>query len=97
MVFPDGSEGSIARPPMRPVRPPLAIGAGPTAVQDCCEMLLVGSWVKMRKWGENWSATGSPKPEPGTELFRVSFQLTSVPFSVEELLWMERIQSPSDP
>src|SRR5947209_2915141 len=71
--------------------------AGPTAVQDCCATRLIGSWVKMRKEAENWSATGSPRPEPGTDSVRVSVQLTREPVMLDELLLMRRVQSPKEP
>ena len=81
---------------MRPDRAPLAIDAGPTAVQVFCATALVGSCVKMRKWGAIWSATGSPRPVPGAALIRFSVQLTNVPSRVEELLLICRIQLPCE-
>src|SRR4051794_27096271 len=81
---------------MRPERLPL-MEAGPTAVQDCWETELTGSWVKMRKEPENWSATGSPRPEPGTDSVRVSFQSTRLPSMLDDLLWMRSVQSPCEP
>src|SRR5258708_1530650 len=50
----------------------------------------------MRKWLVNWSAIGSPRPEPGTESLRGSEHLTSVPLIVDELLLMRRIHVPND-
>src|SRR5262245_3249064 len=85
---------------MPPIRPELLLelaAAGPTAVQDCCETGFVGSWVKRRKPAANWSALASPRPEPGTEFWRVSDQLTRVPFSADELLVMRSVQLPCEP
>src|SRR3569623_603815 len=96
-VLPEGSDGSSAMPPMRPDLSPLEIEAGPTAVHACCETELVGSWVKMRNEALNWSATGSPRPEPATEFWSVSFQLTRVPVRVDELLRICSVQLPAEP
>ena len=82
---------------MRPDLSPLLIEAGPTAVHDCCDTELVGSCVKMRNAAVNWSATGSPRPEPATELVSVSFQLTRVPVRLDELLWICSVQAPAEP
>src|SRR4051794_25121310 len=69
----------------------------PTAVHACWATGLVGSCVKMRNDVVNWSATFSPRPEPGTELFSVSVQFTSVPLRLDELLLMRSVQFPSEP
>src|SRR5262249_61666432 len=82
---------------MRPEPWPPLIDAGPTAVHCVCDVGLVGSWVKMRKLAVNWSATGSARPEPGTELLRFSVQLTRVPDRVAELLGISSVQGPSEP
>src|SRR5690348_1828687 len=87
----------MARPVVRPELPPALGEAGPTAVQFCDDSALVGSWTKMRVPTVNWSATGSPSPEPSTELFSVSVQLSSEPTLVEELLWICRVQLPREP
>src|SRR5262249_53631111 len=82
---------------MRPERPPPTNDAGPTAVHCVCDVGLVGSWVKVRKLAVNWSATGSPRPEPGTELLRINFQLTRVPVRMAESLVISSVQVPSEP
>src|SRR5437588_2509196 len=79
---------------MRPEAPPPPIDAGPTAVQDWFASALVGSWVKRRNEPLNWSATDSPRPEPGTDSLRVSDQLTRVPLRLDELLVIRSVHPP---
>src|SRR5579884_3308572 len=71
-VLPEGSDGSTARLLTRPEFWPLLLPgagfseAGPTCTHSLVVRLLVGSCTKMRKPTVTWSATGSPRPLPGT-------------------------------
>src|SRR5947209_15885544 len=78
-VLPEGSDGSTAMPPMRPEFELPLFDAGPTEDQVLLASGLVGSIVKMRNWAVVRSATGSPRPVPGTDRWNVSDQRLSVP------------------
>src|SRR4051794_17280828 len=94
-VLPEGSEGSTARPPIRPVCP--VMGAGPTAVQVSWDSALVGSIVKIRKLAWVWSAVGSPRPEVGWGFSKESDQLFSVPVRLLALLsWSRSVHVPPE-
>src|SRR5437588_12878311 len=78
-VLPVESEGSSARPPMRPEFSLLLLEAGPTEVHVPRESGLLGSIVKMRKLTVAWSATVSPSPVSERGLRNVGDQLSIEP------------------
>src|SRR4051795_6519424 len=76
--------------------PKMVTPAGPTAVHWSLETPAVGSWVKMRKWGVDWSPTASPRPSVELALGRLRVQRFSVPLWVPSFL-TDSVQAPLPP